>query len=79
MNRSKPQKSRPARYLITFYRDFSAFLIIYLYFLILAFIRHVFLVIAKPAIPTDIPIKEESSEMEAHPLTVEAKRSKRSV
>ena len=85
MNRSKSQKSRPVRYLITFllailfYRDFSAFLIIYLYFLILAFISYVFLVIAKPAIPTDIPTKEGSSEMETHPLTIEAKISKWSV
>ena len=85
MNRSKPQKSRPVRYLITFllailfYRDFSAFLIIYLYFLILAFISYIFLVITKPATPTDIPTKEESSELETHPLTVEAKISKWSV
>ena len=64
---------------ILLYHVFSAFLIISLYFLILAFISQVFIVIAKPAIPTDIPTKEENSDMETHPVTVESTISKWSV
>ena len=65
---------------IIFYHVFSAFLIIIcLYFLMLAFINQVFIVIAKAAITTEIPTKEENSEMETRPVTVEAKISKWSV
>ena len=49
------------------------FLIIYLYFLIAAFIAQIFNVIAGLVIPIGIPTKEEKSEMETHPVIVEAK------
>ena len=45
----------------------------------LAFINQVFIVIAKAAITTEIPTKEENSDMETRPVTVEAKISKWSV
>ena len=49
------------------------FLIIYLYFLIAAFIAQILNVIAGLVIPIGIPTKEEKSEMETHPVIVEAK------
>ena len=55
------------------------FLIIDLYFLIPAVIKEIFIVIAELAILTGIPTKETRTEIETHPLTVEARISKCSV
>ena len=49
------------------------FLIIDLYFLIAACIVQIFNVIAGLVIPIGIPTKEEKSEIETHPVIVEAK------
>ena len=58
---------------------FLFFLIIGLYFLITPLIAKIFIPTAELAIPTGIPTKEAKSEMETHPVTVEAKISKCSV
>ena len=50
---------------------FFFLLIIDLYFLIYAAIAQIFNPIAKPVIPTEVPNKEEKTDMETHPLTVE--------
>ena len=54
-------------------------LIIDFYFLIPAVIAQNFIVISELAIPTGIPIKEAKTEIETHPVMVEAKISKCSV
>ena len=51
------------------------FLIIELYFLIPVVILEICIVIAEIAIPTGIPTKKASAEIETHPVTVEAKIS----
>ena len=51
------------------------FLIIDLYFLILAVITQVINSFAELVIPTGIPTKEENAEMETYPETVETKKS----
>ena len=42
-------------------------------------ITEIFIVVAEIAIPTTIPAKEAKTEIETHPVTVEAKISKCSV
>ena len=51
------------------------FLIIYLYFLIIAVIAQIFIPTAELAELARIPIKEAKADMETHPVTVEAKIS----
>ena len=58
---------------------FFFFLIIDLYFLIPAVITEIFIVIPEFAISTGIPTKETRTEVETHPVTVQAKISKCSV
>ena len=48
-------------------------LIINLYFLIPAFITQIIIAAAQLVIPTGIPAKEEKTEIETYPVTVEAK------
>ena len=52
---------------------FFVFLIIHLYFLILAVIAQIFNPIAELIIPTGTPSKGTKSEIEIHPVIVEAK------
>ena len=52
---------------------FFVFLIIHLYFLILAVIAQIFNPIAELIIPTGTPSKGIKSEIEIHPVIVEAK------
>ena len=60
--------------------SFSFFLIIDLYFLIFAVVTEIFIFIAELAIPTGMPTKEGTAEIETHPVVnVEAKISKCSV
>ena len=56
--------------------SFFFFLIIYLYFLILAVIAQIFNPIAELVIPIGITTKEAKAEMEKHPVTVEITISK---
>ena len=58
---------------------FFFFLIINLYFLISTIIAQIFYPIAELVIHIGIPIKEAKSEMETHPLIVEAKIRKCSI
>ena len=55
---------------------FYFFLIIDLNFLILAVITQIFIAAAELAIPTGIQIEETKTEIETHPVTVEAIISK---
>ena len=50
---------------------FLFFLIIDLYFLILAIITQIFHAVAELIIPIGIPTKEAKAEMETHPVIVE--------
>ena len=54
-------------------RFFFFLLIINLYFLIPAFITQIIIAAAQLVIPTGIPAKEEKTEIETYPVTVEAK------
>ena len=56
--------------------SFFFFLIIYLYFLILAVIAQIFNPIAELVIPIGTTTKEAKAEMEKHPVTVEITISK---
>ena len=56
--------------------SFFFFLIIYLYFLILAVIAQIFNPIAELVIPIGTTTKEAKAEMEKHPVTVEITTSK---
>ena len=56
--------------------SFFFFLIIYLYFLILAVIAQIFNPIAELVIPIGTTTKEAKAEMEKHPATVEITISK---
>ena len=56
--------------------SFVFFLIIYLYFLILAVIAQIFNPIAELVIPIGTTTKEAKAEMEKHPVTVEITISK---
>ena len=58
---------------------FFFFLVIDVHFLIPEVTAHIFIAAAQVAIPTGIPTKEEKGEVETHPVTVEAKKSKCSV
>ena len=58
---------------------FFFFLIIDLYFLIFAVVTEIFIFIAELAIPTGMPTKEGTEEIETHPVNVEAKISRCSV
>ena len=55
---------------------FFFFLVIDLYFLILAAIAQIFNPIAELVISIGIPIKEVKAEIEIHPVVVEAKNRK---
>ena len=59
--------------------SFCLFLIIDLYFQILAVITQIITPIAELVIPTGIPTKEAKAEMETHPVPVETKISKCSI
>ena len=58
---------------------FFFFLFIDLYFLIPAVIAQIFYPIAELEIPIEIPSKEENTEIEIHPVIVEAKIRKCSI
>ena len=58
---------------------FLFFLIIDLYFLIAAVVAQIFNPIAEIIIPIGIPTKEAKSEIEIHPVIVEAKIRKCSI
>ena len=58
---------------------FFFFVIIYLYFLILAVITQVFNPVVELVILIEIPTKEAEAEIETHPVLVETKISKCSI
>ena len=51
-------------------RFFFFFLITGVYFLILAIVMEIFIIIAERAIPTGIPTKEARAKIEAHPANI---------
>ena len=62
-----------------YYASFSFCLIIALYFLIPTVIVQIFDPIAELVIPTGFPIKEAKTEIEIHPVVVEAEIGKCSI
>ena len=65
--------------ILFYHASFSFFLIIDLYFLILAVIAQIFNPIAELVIPIGIRIKEAKAEIEIHPVIVDAKIRKCSI
>ena len=63
----------------TIFCDFSLFLIIYLYFLLPAFIAHIFNPTAELVIPIGMPSKEAKAEIQIHSIIVENKIRKCSI
>ena len=64
---------------IMFYHDFTSFLIIALYFLILAVIAKTFNLTVELVIPIGISTKEAKAEIETYPVTAETEMSKCSI
>ena len=64
---------------IMFYHDSTSFLIIVLYFLILAVIAKTFNLTAELVIPIGISTEEAKAVIETYPVTAEAEMSKCSI